>query len=233
METLADYRELFDSADDSVATGRRPITRLQTLAEDETIARLATGIKRFKLPDEFNFIKIYQQIAAEPKTGHGEEALEAIGPNFREPPAIDPAADYWQQAIRNTAPGPRIRVAIGSIRSSAIGADSIPGPQPAGRGAKVDFRFRNGRHVSFEAHAIKVEKLLDDVKAYLNSHPRPPDWPEIRPARHRLPAGEENQQQYVGAKVASWDLDLEPRRPIISIGKSRSRRRCKKPALIC
>ncbi|MHC4180944.1 MAG: alpha-2-macroglobulin, partial [Planctomycetota bacterium] len=33
---------------------------LHTLDENETIARLATGIKRFELPDEFNFIKIYQ-----------------------------------------------------------------------------------------------------------------------------------------------------------------------------
>src|SRR5262249_8592146 len=30
---------------------------LHTLADDETIARLATGIKRFKVPDEFNWIK--------------------------------------------------------------------------------------------------------------------------------------------------------------------------------
>lgn len=31
---------------------------VSTLAEDETIARLADGVKRFKLPDEFNFIKL-------------------------------------------------------------------------------------------------------------------------------------------------------------------------------
>ena len=33
--------------------------------------RLATGIKRFKLPDEFNYIKILQQIAEQPQTGIG------------------------------------------------------------------------------------------------------------------------------------------------------------------
>ena len=40
---------------------------LDTLKDDETIARLATGIKRFKLPDEFNPIKIYQTIADDPE----------------------------------------------------------------------------------------------------------------------------------------------------------------------
>ena len=39
------------------------IFALPSLGENETIARLATGIKRFKLPDEFNFISIYKQVA--------------------------------------------------------------------------------------------------------------------------------------------------------------------------
>ena len=38
--------------------------------------------------------------------------------------------------------------------------------QPAGTRAVVDFRFRNGKKVEFEAHAIKVEKLLADAKDY-------------------------------------------------------------------
>lgn len=35
---------------------------VHTLKENETIARLATGVKRFELPDEFNYIRIYQEI---------------------------------------------------------------------------------------------------------------------------------------------------------------------------
>ena len=63
---------------------------LDTLTDDETIARLATGIKRFKLPDEFNPIKIYQAIADDPKTGHGEDALARAGVDLREPPPVRP-----------------------------------------------------------------------------------------------------------------------------------------------
>ena len=61
---------------------------LDTLSDDETIARLATGIRRFKLPDEFSFIKIFQAIADEPKTGQGEESLRFPGVDLREPPAV-------------------------------------------------------------------------------------------------------------------------------------------------
>ena len=49
---------------------------LHTLGDDETIARLATGIKRFKLPDEFNCIKIYERIAGRGKSTFGEAALD-------------------------------------------------------------------------------------------------------------------------------------------------------------
>ena len=58
-------REETDDSQDEAAG----IFSLKTLGEDETIARLATGVKRFKLPDEFNFIKIYQRVADDPKTG--------------------------------------------------------------------------------------------------------------------------------------------------------------------
>ena len=66
----------------------------------------------------------------------------------------------------------------------------------AGRpgGATVEFRFRNGKKVSFEAQEINVQKLLDDVKAYLKDPPKQLDWNEMniadigcaaRPARTR------------------------------------------------
>ena len=71
---------------------------LDTLADDETIARLATGIKRFKLPDEFNPIKIYQAIADDPKTGQGEEALDALATIFENRRQFDRAADYLKRS---------------------------------------------------------------------------------------------------------------------------------------
>ena len=51
---------------------------LHTLGENETIARLVTGVKRLELPDEFNFIKIYQQIGENPKNEYALESLEQL-----------------------------------------------------------------------------------------------------------------------------------------------------------
>src|SRR5205807_1796744 len=51
---------------------------LPTLSDGETTAWLATGVKRFKLPDEFNWIKIYQRVAARGKSTWGEQARDAL-----------------------------------------------------------------------------------------------------------------------------------------------------------
>src|SRR5262249_44065923 len=71
---------------------------LATLSDDETIARLATGIKRFRLPDEFNSIKIYQAIADNPKTGLGEESLAALASIFEDRRQFDRPADYLKHS---------------------------------------------------------------------------------------------------------------------------------------
>ena len=71
---------------------------LDTLTDDETVAQLASGIKRFKLPDEFNPIKVYQAIASDPQTGHAEEALDSLATIFENRGQLDRAADYLKQS---------------------------------------------------------------------------------------------------------------------------------------
>ena len=59
MQTLA-YAGVRFGAGEDAKTGT---FALHTLGDDETIARLATGVKRFKVPDEFNWLKVYERIA--------------------------------------------------------------------------------------------------------------------------------------------------------------------------
>ena len=69
------------------------------LREDETLARLATGIKRFSLPDEFNYIKIYRSIAESDAGTWGEHALDVLGEAFENRRQYARAAEIWEQAI--------------------------------------------------------------------------------------------------------------------------------------
>ena len=122
------------TSDDDTKKNESGTFALHTLKDNETIARLATGIKRFELPDEFNFIKIYQQIAAEPKTGYGEQACEQLAADVREPPAVSQGGRALEGDIDEVRPGPRTTgSSSGSTRSSATGAASRHvSTQPAG-----------------------------------------------------------------------------------------------------
>ena len=144
---------------------------LQTLKDEETIARLAIGIKRFTLPDEFNPIKIYQTIADDPGTGHGEDALAQLASIFENRRQFDRAAGYLKRSKQEYGDpyggkNQRVQQILG-----AWGQFEPIMTQPAGQGATVGFRFRNGRRVRFEAHEVLVDKVLRDVKEYIGSRP--------------------------------------------------------------
>ena len=83
--------------------------------------------------------------------------------------------------------------------------------QPAGQGATVEYRFRNGTAVELEAYEIKVPKLLDDVKAYIKGRPQQFDWQKMNIGDLGYRLVTENQKQYLGEKVAAWRMEIKPR----------------------
>ncbi|MBU4273582.1 MAG: alpha-2-macroglobulin [Planctomycetes bacterium] len=188
---------------------------LHTLGENETIARLATGIKRFELPDEFNYIKILQQVADNPQTGHAVEALERLAQIFENRRQYPKAADYWRRLLKeypneNSRRRENWRQRLDQIVGNWGRFEPIQ-TEPAGRGATIEYRFRNGQQIDLTAHEIKVEKLLDDIKAFLKSNPRKLDWNQVNigDIGHRLIAQDQN--QYLGNKVAEWKMMVKPR----------------------
>ncbi len=184
---------------------------VHTLADDETIAKLASGIKRFKLPDEFNYIRVLREVAA----GADESAAEAVDrlarifENRRQYPK---AAGLWRDAIKRFTQG------VHDYRQKAL--DQIVGDwgefepvltQPAGQGATVEFRFRNAAKVEFTAQEVDVATLLGDVKEYLKSNPGQLDHAKLRVSELGYRLLIDGQQKYLKAQVAQWSLDLTPR----------------------
>mgnify|MGYP003755221747 CR=1 FL=1 len=215
---------------------------LHTLGENETIARLANGIKRFELPDEFNFIKILQQVADDvgqvgnnvgqvgnlsPNNNSGQvnnlsygvEALERLARIFENRRQYPKAADHWRRLLKEFPnERPQRRQAWQQQLDQIVGNWGRFEPnesQPAGRGAAIEYRFRNGKQITLTAHEIKVEKLLDDVKRYLKSRPDRIDHREINIGNigHRLLAEDrlEDRKKYLGEKVAEWKMTVKPR----------------------
>ncbi len=210
-ETLAEYGWFFGRAAGDASKDESGTYALQTLGEDETIARLAGGIRRFKLPDGFNYILIYQRVAEEKAANWTEQALDNLAEIFENRRQYEKSADYWRKSIAVGDPEGTKRQRLDQIEGNWGQFEPI-GTQPAGAvGATVEFRFRNGSKVSFEAQEINVRKLLDDVKAYLKDPPKQLDWNHLNIADIGARLVQQDQSQYVLKRAAAWDLELTPR----------------------
>ncbi len=206
-QTMAQFGFFGEGADDKTGT-----FALASLKDSETIARLATGVRRFTVPEEFNWLSVYKRVADRGASVHGENALSQLGGIYENRRQYPKAAEIWTRAIKEYGPG------TNNHRQERLdqivknwGRFEPMQMQANGKGAVVDFRFRNGNKVSFEAFSINVPKLLADVKQYLTGRQGHPDWQQINVSDigHRLV--EMNQQQYIIGKAAAWDLDLTPR----------------------
>jgi uncharacterized protein YfaS (alpha-2-macroglobulin family) len=211
VRTMAEYGWWFARQDEQADVAKSTFD-LHTLGEDETIARLATGIKRFKLPDEHNYLALYRQIAAgsEPASDDAVNAQVALANEFEDRQQYPQAAALWK-ALPGVRPGVPDYVNRYQQIVANWGRFEPVLTQRAGRGATIDYRFRNGKRVDFTARPVKIRQLLDDVKAYLASNPGQLNWDQLNIEQLGYRLITEGQQKYLGDETAKWSLDLDPR----------------------
>ncbi|HUG66716.1 MAG TPA: MG2 domain-containing protein, partial [Pirellulaceae bacterium] len=174
--------------------------------------KLATGVKRFELPDEFNFIKGFQELAADEVGGNSEQAVNRLAEIFENRRQYPRAAEYWRESIRRHGVGQNNwkQDRLDQIEKN-WGQFETVSTQPAGQGATVEFAFRNAERVDFEAHEVDIEKMLADVKAHLRSGPPQIDNNVYNIENIGWRIVQENQQKYLKQRVATWQEKLEPR----------------------
>lgn len=207
VETLQSFGWFWGrvTVDESSSTA---LWQLDGLGEDETLARLATGVKRFKLPPEHNFIAIYKSL----------EAFRELAQIFENRRQYELAAHYWRLSMGAAAdvPAPDAPPTHDEAREhlrQILGRWGTFADEeaPAGRPTSVAFRFRNATSVRFEAHALDVNRLIADVKAHLRSDPGDWDWSKMRLNDIGQRIVWEGQEKYRGRRVASWTVPLTPR----------------------
>jgi uncharacterized protein YfaS (alpha-2-macroglobulin family) len=207
VQTLASFHPWFrtDRADEP--TG---VFAVQTLKDEETLARLATGVKRFTLPPEFRFIALLQELADQEGANSGvkrdaTQLLATVYENRRQYPA---AVTWWERfaAFDKKTAQSRLQQITGNW-----GQFEPVHSQPAGQPAQVPFCFRNASRVAFTAYRIDLPRLVNDARAYLRGRPEQLDGQKLNlyDIGQRLVWG--NEQQYLTGKVAEWELTLEPK----------------------
>jgi uncharacterized protein YfaS (alpha-2-macroglobulin family) len=208
VQTLAEYNWWFARQTDDAET-TKSLFVLHTLGDDETIAKLATGIKRFKLPEEHNYIRLYREIAESGKSDW-KGAKAALAQEYENRRQYPKAAELWKELSAADASQAHYRDRFNQIVGNWGRLEPVV-TQGAGKGATIDYRFRNGKRVEFTARAIKLNELLRDAKQYLKSNPRQLKWEQLNIENLGYRLVTEGQDKYLAAETAKWELDLEPR----------------------
>jgi hypothetical protein len=209
VQTLREYGPIFLGRQAEAAGGEKEAGPYQvhTLGDDETLAKLAVGVRRFALPGEHNFIRLFEEVTRLPDTGFAGRATAGLGQIYENRRQYDRARSYWERYKQYDQPGAEAH--IDQITGS-WGVFEGTGIQPAGRRPSVDYRFRNGTQVEFEAFRVRLEKLLQDVKAHVRSSPERLDYSKLNVSDIGRRLITENQSEYIGERVAGWSLALDP-----------------------
>ncbi|MGD2184469.1 MAG: MG2 domain-containing protein [Desulfobacterales bacterium] len=211
VQTLVNYGVLYGrgrllDGEDEAKDQTSPY-EVHTLTDQETIAKLAVGVRRFDLPSEYNYILMFKSMLEDPKGGYAGKAAQTLAQIFENRRQYDRALNYWKIYKRHNRSAAQQR--IDQITKN-WGVFEPAGVQPSGKIPSVEYRFRNGRQVQLAAYRIRVDRLLEDVKAYIRSHPRRIDRHKVNLNNIGWRIVHENQTRYVGRQVASWQLALNP-----------------------
>lgn len=209
VQTLADYGWLLRGmpADDEEVQHAK--FAVQTLADDEALARLASGVRRFDLPSDWNFVALYRELANDDVGG--DLALGRLAEIFENRRQYAKAGEFWSERIvRFGDPNGHKRARLERIVDPQGTFESMM-PQPAGKPAELLFRFRNADEVKLEAREVDVPQLLTDIQTYLEDDPGRLDYGRVN--LHDLGRGlvEGDLERYAGDVIASWREVLAPR----------------------
>ena len=201
---LQNYRPAGDAEEDPEEDGSR--FELHTLGENETLAWLAPGPRRISLPDEYNFLKIYRDLAAmdDPYARNAADRVAQVFENRRQyPKAVEVRRAAMERFDRER--DTKLEQIVQNW-----GRFDMSEMQPAGKPARVGFVYRNADGAKFSAQRIRIEKLIADVRGYIEDKPERVDHQQIdlRNIGHRLVS--RNQKKYLGDVVAEWELELKP-----------------------
>lgn len=205
-ETLAVFQGWSQEDPDSA----RGILEMDTLAEDECLARTSDGIRRFKLPAEHHFIAMFRSLLDHEV--HGAEAGDQLVEVFLNRRQFDRARSVLEQTITRHGPGPDD--ARKKLLKQIVGHWGRFEPAttvPAGTKPTLPLVFRNASRIRLSASPVDMEAVLRDTVEYLKGNPGKLDWERLNPSQiaYRLISGKS--ARYIGKPASGWQVDLSPR----------------------
>ena len=202
-ETLSSYGWWRQQDPDSA----KGVLEMDTLAEDECLAKTSDGVRRFKLAAAHHFIALYRSIIDQ--TAIAGDELTEVFLNRRQ---YDKARSVLEQTIAKHGPGnnDQRRKLLKQITGN-WGRFEPAETVPAGVNPELPLVFRNASNIALTAAPVDMELVLKDTLDYLKSNPAELDWERVNPSQIASRLIEKKQSKYIGKAEATWETKLAPR----------------------
>ena len=127
---------------------------LRSLDDDETITRLANGVKRFKLPVEYNYIRMWREL----------EDYARIAQVYERRYQFVKACEMWKKA------GEGYSNYVERISSpNVVLSGNVPIVSYKKRG-RFEVNFRNADELEFSLSKVNVAKFLEELKSDIKNN---------------------------------------------------------------
>ena len=205
VKTMARYR-WFGSID---MDDQKGILQLHTLSDQETVAKLATGVKRFLLPADQNFISIYKDLSQ-----RNENAADRLIQIYLDRRQHQKSVALLEATIANFPKSGSTKTRknlLKQITGNWGRFNTSNNASPAGTEPKLIYTFRNTKSVTLVAHQVDLTRMVNDLWKYIESNPTKLDHNIIR--WHSLGNDLVNgsRKKYLGEEVARRTHTLKPR----------------------
>lgn len=202
-ETLSEFGWARDVDSDNA----KGILEMETLAEDECIAKTSDGVRRFKLPASQHFIALYRSTMDRSEAA-GDELVEV----FLNRRQYDKAREALEQTIAKHGPGrDNERKDLLKQITGNWGRFEPAETVAAGNKPKLPLVFRNATGITLTAALVDMEEVLKDTLEYLKSNPGEMDHERMDPSRIASLLISGKRGKYIGKVEQEWEAKLAPR----------------------
>ena len=161
VHTLAPY---FASSNGGQALFQETVQALKTLADNETIALLENGVKRFELPPDYDFINLWRQ-TLNLNPSQDPFPLTSLAQEYQNRGQLDKAASCWKQLLEidNISEySERIaQASLAQIANPLVAIDSSS--SVVGMKADLYIRYRNAVSAEIVVKRLNINDVLKIV----------------------------------------------------------------------
>lgn len=218
VQTLNEYglpfRRNVRSSEDQAS-----ILSLETLTDDETIARLANGVKRFKLPAGYNYIALMKELYERQQSSYDKYTVgRGLAQEYLNRRQFSKAAAQFKAMFSLDIPADE-KSSMRKDYDDIVGNWGCFDPlrsKAAGTDVNLFWTFRNGHSVKFTATRIDIPLLIDDIKSYLKNYDNKEagkidhNKMQIENIGYQILLEKGNTQKYLKETIASWEVKLDP-----------------------